>query len=248
MADFCEALRDEGDVKVETAGSIRSGRRTWFLLKGEEFHVAKGDQILPYILVSNGHDGGACFRVTPTTVRTVCSNTIHMVIPRLDIGELGDSAIAVRHMGDVMERVQEARNALKHYNKVLEETKQVMDHLASKNVTREQVDNFFLESYTESYGSIPANPQNEKEERQRARARSALLSFSKRFDEEREVAGSTIWTAFGAWSGLVQHDQKARGADDEDRIEKRVVSNLFGLNANRTSAALQRAFTIAQAG
>jgi len=82
LAQFCQDLAEQNDtVKVESAGSIRQGRKVWFLLKGESFTVRSADHIEPYICVSNGHDGGTAIRATPTTIRVVCANTLFMVIP-----------------------------------------------------------------------------------------------------------------------------------------------------------------------
>ncbi len=245
MADFCQALADNNSVRVETAGSIRGGKRVWFLLKGEAFNVANGDEIYPYVLVSNGHDGGSSFRVTPTTIRTVCSNTLHAVIPREDTGDLGSSAICIQHRTNIMDRIEDAKLALKHYHHAIEETQKVVNVLVASDVNSESVQRFFLECYTADFGEIPDNPQDKKEERQRDKATSAFNSFSRRFDDERAVAGSNLWNAFNAYSGLVQHDMKARGKNDADRIEKRVTSNLFGLNSERTSSAIQLAYAMA---
>lgn len=242
VADFCEALRDEGDVRVESAGTIRNGKRIWFLLQGERFEVALGDTMAPYILVSNGHDGSSTFRVTPTTVRVVCSNTLHMVIPRMDDGSLRQSAISIRHTLNVMERVADAKTALAAYGTARDATRQLANDLASKDVNSQDVQAFFLESYTEDYGEIPSNPQNKKEERRRERSLSAYTSFTRRFDDEKGIAGTSAWNMFNSYSGMVQHDAKAYGRDDADRVERRVDQNMFGLNQDRTQAALGRAF------
>lgn len=250
VADFASALAADSSVKVqvETAGSIQGGKRMWILLKGDAFDVANNDTIFPYVLLSNGFDGSSSFRITPTTIRAVCSNTLHASIPRVDLGELGKSAIVIRHTADALNRVEEARKALAGYSMAIEKTKQVMGLLSSKGVTKEQVNQFFIDSYTEDFGGIPANPQNKAEERQRDRATSAYRSFSKRFDDERVLAGSTWWNVANSYSGLIQHDMKARGANDQARVEKRVESNLFGLNADRTHAAFSRAFRGAISG
>lgn len=244
MADFCEALamNEKHIVKCETVGSVQGGRRVWFLLKGKEFAVAKGDEMFPYILVSNAHDGSAAFRVTPTTVRTVCSNTLHLTIPRHDTGELGTSALSIRHTKNLMERVEEAKHALRHYQTVLQENRNMMETLASKPANKQNMQEFFIECYQEMFGEIPSNPSNRKEERQHNKAKDAYHSFTRRFDDERHIAGDSYWNVFNAFSGLCQHDMKSRGSDDADRLEKRVNSNLFGLNATRTHSALQLAY------
>jgi phage/plasmid-like protein (TIGR03299 family) len=247
MADFCEALLAEAmdTVRCESIGTLYNGKRVWFLLKGKDFAVANGDGIFPYICVSNGHDGKSAFRVTPTTIRVVCKNTLGMVVPEFETGKLGDSAFMVRHIGDVRKRVEEARLALKHYGKTLEENKKLADTLANKPVTSEEVQAFFLACYTADFGDIPANPKDKREESKVLKSQSAFNSFAKRFDDERSIAGASWWNAFNAYSGLVQHDQKARGKDDVVRVERRVDSNLFGLAQDRTQAALKRAFKAA---
>lgn len=248
MADFAEALVEEDKtVKIETAGSIQGGAKIWFLLKGDEFEVAIHDRMIPYILLSNGYDGGSSFRVTPTTVRVVCSNTWHAVLPRLDTGELLSSAISIRHTSNIMSRIEEAKTALANYGKAMEKTKEVIKAMSSKQVNSEAVQKFFLDCYTADFGDIPENPKDGFEKRRVDKAQSAYLSFTKRFDDEKSIAGTSVWCMANSYSGLVQNDMKARGADDVDRIERRVESNLLGLNQQRTQAAFQRAFKVALA-
>lgn len=248
MADFCEALLEDGIVTCESAGSIRGGKRVWFLLKGEAFGVANDDEIFPYILVSNGHDSLTSFRVTPTTVRVVCSNTLHAVLPRTDTGELMDSAFCIRHTTNVMERVAEAREALQHYSKAINETKTIAETLAGKQVTSDEMKQFFMDCYQRDFKEVPANPTNKVEENRRVRCMDAFASFTRRFDDEKHLAGTTLWNALNAYTGLIQHDRKARGADDEERVSKRIDQNLFGLNQNRTQAALATAWKMMQTG
>ena len=242
-ADFCEALAGESkSVMCESVGSVQGGRRVWFLLKGEAFQVAKADEIFPYILVSNGHDGSSPFRVTPTTVRVVCSNTLHAVIPRNEDGTFGQSAFMMKHTTNIKERIEEARNALLHYQQTLVETKSIINSLASKLVKQADIDQFFIEAYQKNFGPIPKNPQDKKEERAREKAKSAYHSFSRRFDDEIHLTGPTLWGCFNGFSGIVQHEMKGRGKDDANRVENRIKSNLFGLNADRTIAALNTAY------
>lgn len=243
VAEFCEALQiTDKKVKIETAGTIRNGKRMWMLCKGESFDVANGDQMFPYLLVSNGHDGGAPFRVTPTTVRAVCSNTLHMVIPRHDTGELLSSAFVMRHGSKIMDRMEEAKEALKNYATAQQQMREVANRLAAKLVDENDMQKFFWEAYQTEFGEIPTNPQNKREENKKNKAMSALGSFTRRFDDEKLIAGASAWNMFNAFSGMVQHDLKAKGKDDPDRIVKRVESNLFGLNQKRTQAALRLAY------
>jgi phage/plasmid-like protein (TIGR03299 family) len=240
VADFCEALGGEKVVHIETVGSLRGGKRIWFLLRGDAFEVGKGDEIFPYVLVSNGHDGGSPFRITPTSVRTVCSNTLHQSIPREDNGQLHQSAFVLKHTTNLMERVSQAKEALKHYNTSLETFKKTAAELANIQINTQQLTEFFMQSYAEDFGEIANNPQDKKQERHKARAMDAFSSFTKRFDDEKEIANASRWCALNAYSGLIQHDKKSKGSNDESRVEKKVESNLFGLNIKRTMAAFGR--------
>ena len=63
---FTDELLGEG-VRYETAGSLFGGRKTWLLARLEQVTIL-GDQVDPYLLFSNGHDGYNAVKVaiTPT--------------------------------------------------------------------------------------------------------------------------------------------------------------------------------------
>lgn len=247
MAEFCEALVEQDrTVTCESIGTIRGGKRVWILIHGEPFDVTgHDDTVYPYLCISNGHDGGASFRVTPTTIRVVCSNTLHMVIPRHD-GMLDTAAISLNHTTNIMQRVEQAKDALQHYAETMKRMREdVLKPMTRKQVKEEDLRKFFYEAYQEDFGEIPTNPQKKVEHNRVGRAKSAFACFHKRFDDELEIAGATVWGMLNSYSGLVQHDKKAYGKDDAARIEKRIDSNLFGLNQKRTQNALQRAYRLA---
>ena len=65
-------------------------------------------------------------------------------------------------------------------------------------------------------------------------------------DEQTKLGiGQTIWSAFNAMTGFLQHDKTARGSDDAARVERRIDSNLFGINATRTHEVLAGALALA---
>lgn len=249
LADFCEELAEGNDVvKVESAGSIRNGRKVWFLLKGESFSV-RDDEVSPYICVSNGHDGTAALRCTPTTIRVVCSNTLHLVIPdRVDSGgrirHLKQAGYVCRHTRHVKQRVEEAKAALQIYGKSLESTRQMIDSVAAKEIkSREDVQAFFLECYTTDFGPIPSEAKTKAEEKKRWKAMEASNRVFARFDHERDLVGANYWAAFNAYSGWLQNENQPRIIDDTARREQKTHSLLFGTDAARTHHALEVALS-----
>lgn len=237
LASFCEALAKEDDkVTVESAGSIRGGKRLWFLLKGESFSVRGEDQVDPYICVSNGHDGGAAMRVTPTTVRVVCSNTLHMVIPDAEgksSSRYKTRSMSIRHTGNVEDKIAEARRALALYEHAADSTRDKMIGLAAQDVNSEDVKAFWLGVYERQMGAIKVDPETDAEKRALDRATTAVAKMGGRPDAEKAVAGTTAWNAMNAYTGWIQHD---RGTiKDADR---RAAAVLIGEAGDRSADAM----------
>lgn len=106
---FTDGLLGEG-VKYETAGSLAGGKIVWMLAKLPEKYIISGDAIEPYLVFCNSHDGSGAIRVAMTPVRVVCQNTLNLALK-------GASRVwSARHTGNVMSRMDEARETLQLAN------------------------------------------------------------------------------------------------------------------------------------
>lgn len=258
LADFCQLLAEQGDqVKCETAGSIRGGAKVWFLLKGESFEVHKrrqhysDDRIVPYILVSNGHDGGTALRCTPTTVRVVCSNTLHMVIPSWEpdsrVGSYRGAKTAgfvACHTGDVRKKVEQAKQALELYGRSKAATIERIGALASRDWNSEAVSRFLVQVYATTIEPIPTNPKTKEERDSAEKAAVAIKQMLKRFDLEAQKVGPSAWTAVNAFTGWQQHDKAVRFRDPVKAREAQLQAILFGDSSSRSVEAFAIALTI----
>jgi phage/plasmid-like protein (TIGR03299 family) len=251
LADFCEALAEQGDtVKVESAGSIRNGQKLWFLLKGESFSVRRDDEVIPYYCISNGHDGLTALRCTPTTVRVVCSNTLHMVIPRSEgvkavKKNMGQAVFTAHHTRLIKQRVEEAKAALGLYGKALDATREAMDHLGNKEINQAVAQEFLARAYTKDFGDVPANPKDKKEMDAEWKFKQAYMEIMNRFEAERQLAGNTMWNIFNAYTGWLQNDRVVNINDVTRANESRMSSKLFGVDAERAHSALNLALVLA---
>ena len=76
MYDIAECLQGAGsDVKFETGGSLKGGRKVWLLLRLNEPIVRAGDkggETIPYFALQNSHDGTGAFRGQALMTRIVC--------------------------------------------------------------------------------------------------------------------------------------------------------------------------------
>jgi phage/plasmid-like protein (TIGR03299 family) len=249
LAEFTDALAQSGQVQIETIGSIRGGKRVWFLARGESFKIGGTDEIVPYVLVSNGHDGTQAIRVTPTTVRVVCSNTLHMVIPNAEDWKMRPetAAITIRHCGSITDKLEQAKKALEYYGSILKRNQELFELMNEKKMAKEQALDVFAGMYANYWEVATADELASKHgkvkrlaENRAKRMDDARDLFMQRFaDEQTKLGtGSTSWAWFNALTGYLQHDVKARGENDVDRVSRRMESNLFGLNVNRTHDAL----------
>ena len=74
---FTDDLLGAG-VRYETAGSLQDGKRIWLLAKLPQEYIIGGEQISPYLVFTNTHDGSGAIKVAVTPVRVVCSNTLNL--------------------------------------------------------------------------------------------------------------------------------------------------------------------------
>ena len=76
---FTDALLGEG-VRYETAGSLQEGRKIWLLAKLPDKYYMEGEEVSPYLVFSNCHDGSGAIRVCMTPIRVVCQNTLNLAL------------------------------------------------------------------------------------------------------------------------------------------------------------------------
>ena len=76
---FTDDLLGEG-VTYETAGSLQGGKKVWMLAKLPEKYIIAGDEVTPYLVFFNSHDGSSGVKVAMTPVRVVCQNTLNLAL------------------------------------------------------------------------------------------------------------------------------------------------------------------------
>lgn len=103
--DFTDALLNEG-VRYETAGSLQDGKKIWLLARLPEKYIIEGDNIEPYLVFSNSHDGSGSIKVAMTPVRVVCQNTLNIALSN------AKRVWSTVHVGDLANRMDEAHNTL----------------------------------------------------------------------------------------------------------------------------------------
>jgi len=102
---FTDALLGEG-VRYETAGSLNDGKKVWMLAKLPDKYFLEGEEIEPYLIFSNSHDGNGSIKVAMTPIRVVCQNTLNLALSS------ARRVWSTVHVGDLSSRMDEAHNTL----------------------------------------------------------------------------------------------------------------------------------------
>jgi phage/plasmid-like protein (TIGR03299 family) len=148
---FTDSLLGEG-VTYETAGSLQDGKKVWLLARLPESYKILGDEVTPYLVFSNSHDGSGAIRVAMTPIRVVCQNTLNLAMH--DAKRIW----ATNHTGDISLKLQEAMKTLilaEHYMKKLGDEAYA---LSRKNLTDRKV-----LSFIEELIPLPDNPSKLQE-------------------------------------------------------------------------------------
>ena len=111
MGEIVEAVLAQPNVRWETAGVLDGGRSVWCLALLDEPITLPGDDspTLPYLAITNRHDGTAACALRATAVRIVCANTFRAA--ELE-GERTGATFSFIHKSSWRNRIDEARKAV----------------------------------------------------------------------------------------------------------------------------------------
>ena len=119
---FTDDLLGAG-VTYETAGALQGGRKVWMLARMPQRYIIAGDEIAPYLVVMNSHDGSSGIKVAMTPIRVVCQNTLNLAL------NSAKRTWTTKHTENVMNRVHEARETLMLAEKYMGELGRGIDEL-----------------------------------------------------------------------------------------------------------------------
>ena len=129
---FTDSLLGEG-VTYETAGSLQEGKKVWLLAKLPQRYIISGDEITPYLVFSNTHDGSGAIKVAMTPIRVVCNNTLNLALTQ------AKRIWSTVHTGNLNEKMQDARQTLLYADNYMAELGKAFERLNRIKVTDRQV-------------------------------------------------------------------------------------------------------------
>lgn len=119
---FTDELLGSG-VKYETAGSLSDGKRIWLLAKMDTAKIL-GEDVEPYMVFTNSHDGKGAVKIAMTPIRVVCQNSLSLALSR------AKRTWTTRHAGDISFKLEDARKTLELASKYMNELEAEADEMS----------------------------------------------------------------------------------------------------------------------
>jgi len=262
--EFFDAAVASGLASYETAGSLRAGRRVWILARmaRDPLTIVKGDDIMPYCLLANGHDGSLSCTIQATPTRVVCSNTLAAALSGRG------ASVKIRHAANIAANVKAMGAAMARMGQQFEESATRYRALAAHQCSGAQ-----LASYVRSvFAVVESDATAERLTQERAAKRAAELraergvialgpigGFAEQAEEkpsrvlphvERLFVGGrgnalpevrgTWWAAYNAVTEFLQYERRGTPAT-------RLDSLAWGDGAAKSRSALDTALRLAMA-
>ena len=129
---FTDQLLGEG-VSYETAGSLQNGRRIWMLAKLPQRYIISGDEIEPYLVFMNAHDGTGAIKAAMTPIRVVCQNTLNLALSS------AKRVWSTNHAGDMNGKIMDARDSLLYAEKYMTELGKTIERMNQIKLSDQKV-------------------------------------------------------------------------------------------------------------
>ena len=214
MGEIVEAVLAQPNVKWETAGVLDGGRAVWCLALLDEPITLPGDAspTLPYLAITNRHDGTAACALRATAVRIVCANTFRAA--ELE-GERTGTTFSFIHKSSWRNRIDEARAAVTGARREMRRYSELAAELLAIPVTRKQRELFVTEF-------IPMPPQGLVTDRVARNVEEARKAVRLLFDSttNEQIAG-TAYGLIQAAGEYLDHVRTARSW--ETRLNRTLI-------------------------
>jgi phage/plasmid-like protein (TIGR03299 family) len=214
MGEIIEAVLAQPNVRWETAGVLDGGRAVWCLALLDEPVELPGDDspTLPYLAITNRHDGTAACALRATAVRIVCANTFRAA--ELE-GERTGATFSFIHRSSWRARIEEARKAVTGARAEMARYTELAQELLGIPVTARQRELFITEFIPMPPAGLVTDRVARNVEEARAAVRAILAS------KTTEQVADTAYGLVQAAGEYLDHVRAARSW--ETRLNRTLI-------------------------
>jgi phage/plasmid-like protein (TIGR03299 family) len=221
MASLFDVMIQDGNLQIETCGSLFNGKRVWMLGKfqNSETTIDTNDTVRNYALLAHGHDGTMAVRFGTTPIRVVCWNTLSAAISAKSRSKL----VTVLHTASMESSLEILANTIVEGEKAFELSADQFRLLVQRGVNRIQ-----LREYARLVIDAP------EEAKQTVMQRKKIGEIVGAAIEGRGNRGSNWWHAY---NGATEYLNYMDGRRTDTRLNKL----WFGENVEVSARALRLA-------
>jgi phage/plasmid-like protein (TIGR03299 family) len=213
---------DAGQATLETAGSLKHGRKVWVLAKTkqEPLLIGRDDPVENYVLLSNSHDGSLAVRAGFTPIRVVCNNTLCMAHD-----SEASRLIRIRHTANISRNLGLVQQIMHVARREFQATVHQYRVLSLRGITPEDLENYVRRVF------------NLSEDQESTKHLPAVVSL---FENGRgsRLAGDTYWGAYNAVNEYLNYD---RGKTQDSTLNSLWFGDSAALNKRALKTALEMA-------
>jgi phage/plasmid-like protein (TIGR03299 family) len=238
--DWFAPFIDSGQASIECVGSLREGSRIFVLarLAADPLCVVPGDEMCPYLLLANSHDGSLRLHVGFSAIRVVCANTLAQA--RTD----GRSKLLqIRHTRGIHLALETVRQTIDLAKQQFAASIEQYQRLAATGC-----DDAMLRKFVNIVFRAPELPEAptvhvaelcESETTRKSRVYGKIAErFAVGMGANISGVRGTLWGALNAVSEFVQYE---RGTDAARRLDETWFGTGAQLNQRAIEVALQLA-------
>jgi phage/plasmid-like protein (TIGR03299 family) len=230
---FLQDLVADHGVIWESAGALRGGKRVFVTMRlPESVRIDEqgiDDEIVPFVVMLNGHDGRSPAQALVTPWRVVCANTERFAVRD------AHSTWKVRHTASAMDRIAEARRTLGLTVEYYEEWAAEETLLAQTEITMRDVEKLIADLW-------PVKDDAPVRTRNAATRRSEQLADMYRAESER--LGRTAYAAERAITDYLDHIAPRRPGKTMTEEIARATALLEGSDDDIKTTAHKRLMTL----
>ena len=223
VLEFYRDLVDLGGFELETAGVIKGGRKLWALAStGQETLLKGGDRVKAYLLLATACDGTLATTAQFTSVRVVCNNTLAMAT--------SDSSGAIKVPHSTTFDADKVKQQLGIGITAWQRFSDNMRHLADTNIHPFEARRYLVDVLGDPELNFHNQPNS------KVLKRVFDLYAGQGMGSNLNSANDTAWGVLNAVTQFVDHERRARSADN--RLDSAWFGQGNALKAKAFEAAL----------
>lgn len=225
-------VTDKNQIVIETAGCLNEGETIFVTAKMPSYMInVKGgrrDDIDRYIVFTSSHDKSSQVSALITNIRVVCNNTLTMALQGTS------NKVSLRHTRNIRDKFDQFGELLGVANKYAASAKEVLESLASKQITKENVEKYVFELFmpvnnieiVSKYGSIEKVPNELISTRMKNKVQDVLNYVDTGVGQE-VARGTAYWLYNGVTSYINNGVDYKTGDNRFDKLMNGSANNLL---------------------